>query len=81
MEVTLQLDDELAARLDELAADYGIDPAELIRVWIRCTRTEREYREADRKAEESYRTLPPGEEFSNDYYAKLARGEITEGDK
>ena len=57
-EVLVQLDDELVARLDELAAKAEISRSELIRRGMTAVLEAAEWAEADRELVEAYKRYP-----------------------
>ena len=58
-EVLVQLDDDLVARLDELAAQLGTNRSELLRRGATAVITAEELAAADRELIAGYQRLPP----------------------
>ena len=57
-EVLVQLDDDLVARLDRLAAEKGTSRSDLLRKGAVAVLDSEELREADEKLRDSYRRVP-----------------------
>jgi metal-responsive CopG/Arc/MetJ family transcriptional regulator len=57
-EVLVQLDDELVARLDQLAEQQGTNRSELLRRGAAAVLEAAEHAEADRALQAAYRRLP-----------------------
>jgi metal-responsive CopG/Arc/MetJ family transcriptional regulator len=57
-EVLVQLDDDLVARLDQLAAARGTNRSDLIRRGALAVLEADDLREADRALQEAYRRIP-----------------------
>ncbi len=58
-EVLVQLDDELVAGLDRLAAERGTSRSELVRRGILAILQAAELADADRALQDAYRRVPP----------------------
>lgn len=57
-QVLVQLDDELVARLDEVAERHGVSRSELLRRGAMALLEAEELRAADKALQEAYRRIP-----------------------